>query len=195
MDPLNTDLKGQGPIMAIGWETTILPESTIWRFGWKKRKKKHRGDTVIWRPPESKNVACGLPELRKSNQYTCGGLKLIRGSKDKSRGARSRIRRVDEVRSDRVVKTIFVWRLKPVDGDGLFYVRKLMGWPFGPLLRKNSIERCVQSSWDHHRLVGSLWAPCVEGGDCTKQSKIKRQLPKCFHKDESEAGSQPLPPV
>jgi hypothetical protein len=27
----------------------------------------HRGDTVIWRPPESKNVACGLPELRKSN--------------------------------------------------------------------------------------------------------------------------------
>ena len=82
---------------------------------------------MIWRPPESKNVACGLPELRKSNQYTCGGLKLISGSKDKSRGARSRIRRVDEVRSDRVVKTIFVWRLKPVDGDGLFYVRKLMG--------------------------------------------------------------------
>ena len=52
---------------------------------------------------------------------------MISGSKDKSRGARSRIRRVDEVRSDRVVKTIIVWRLKPVDGDGLFYVRKLMG--------------------------------------------------------------------
>ena len=53
---------------------------------------------------------------------------MISGSKDKSRGARSRrIRRVDEVRSGRVVKTIFVWRLKPVDGDGLFYVRKLMG--------------------------------------------------------------------
>ena len=52
---------------------------------------------------------------------------MISGSKDKSRGARSRIRRVDEVRSDRVVKTIFVWRLTPVVGDGLFYVRKLMG--------------------------------------------------------------------
>jgi hypothetical protein len=97
---------------------------TIWV---KKRKKKHRGDTVIWRPPESKNVACGLPELRKSNQYTCGGLKLIRGSKDKSRGARSRIRRVDEGRSERVVKTTFVYRLKPVDGDAPFYVRKIMG--------------------------------------------------------------------
>ena len=72
-------------------------------------------------------MACGLPELRKSNQYTCGGLKLIRGSKDKSRGARSRIRRVDEGRSDRVVKTIFVYRLNPVDGDAPFDVRKLMG--------------------------------------------------------------------
>ena len=52
---------------------------------------------------------------------------MISGSKDKSRGARSRIRRVDEVRSDRVVTTLFVWRLKPVDGDGPFDVRKIMG--------------------------------------------------------------------
>ena len=47
------------------------------------------------------------------------------GSQDILREARTCIRRVvDEVRSDRVVKTIFVWRLKPVDGDGLFYVSK-----------------------------------------------------------------------
>ena len=54
-------------------------------------------------------------------------LKLISGSQDVLRGARSRIRRVDEGRSERVVKTTFVYRLKPVDGDAPFYVRKIMG--------------------------------------------------------------------
>ena len=39
-----------------------------------------------------------------------------------------------------------------------------------------------------------MGALCGGGGGCTKQSKIKRQLPKCFHKDGSEAGSQPTPP-
>ena len=51
---------------------------------------------------------------------------MISGSKDKSRGARSRIRRVDEGRRERVVKTTFVYRFKPVDGDAPFYVRKIM---------------------------------------------------------------------
>ncbi len=47
------------------------------------------------------------------------------GSHDMLRGARSRIRRVGEVRSDKVVKTIFVQRLKPIDGDGPFATQKI----------------------------------------------------------------------
>ena len=71
-------------------------------------------------------MACGLLLTQKSNESTCGRLKMKSDSQE-LRGARTCIRRVDEVRSDRVVKTIFVYRLKPVDGDAPFYVRKLMG--------------------------------------------------------------------
>jgi hypothetical protein len=75
------------------------------------------------------------------------------GNKDMLMGAPSRIRRVDEARSDRVVKTIFAWLLKPVDGDGPFDVRKMLNDLSARYLRAN-YPACYSTKQDIASLSG-----------------------------------------